>query len=271
MKSVLAALLAAMLIGAPIVVYTQDATPQPQRILFVGNSITRSYPLESHTGWWGMAATQPDHDYVHRVQLTLAATTGVAPEIYVVGCTIPWCDLDLLADALLAFQPGVIVVQIGDNGGKVTEEEYIARMQGILDTAAPTRTILTGVWYHKHLEERNEAIAAQNGIEFVPVFDLNRGGNYQFPSCAPADAICTHPGDAGHAAIAQRIAGVLAPPTPTPTPTATQTATPTATATPTPTMTATSTPTVTPGATPLPRQKNGTPVSERLFMPKLSR
>ena len=53
---------------------TASAQAQPQRILFVGNSLTSHGPkadIDWH-GNWGMAATSLDKDYVHVVTKALA-------------------------------------------------------------------------------------------------------------------------------------------------------------------------------------------------------
>ena len=60
------------------------------RILFLGNSITRHGPKEA-IGWngnWGMAASSLDKDYVHILLRSLAEITGSTPEFMTEGITI---------------------------------------------------------------------------------------------------------------------------------------------------------------------------------------
>src|SRR3989442_6785350 len=56
-----------------------------ERILFLGNSITRHGPLAS-IGWtnnWGMAASALEKDYVHVLANSFAELTGKKPAVLV--------------------------------------------------------------------------------------------------------------------------------------------------------------------------------------------
>ena len=65
------------------------------RIIFAGNSLTYGRIHAEWPGGWGMAATEPDKDYVHRTQLHITAATGQIPEIEV-------ASLDLNRDEYFA-------------------------------------------------------------------------------------------------------------------------------------------------------------------------
>ena len=195
-----------------IVLTICDAAPAtaapaaPSRILFLGNSITRHGPLDTHRGLWGMAATEPDLDYVHRLQLRLAANTGIVPEIRIAACNINWCLPEYLEPIMQDFAPDLVIVQTGDNSTGLDQVGYMDRLQSILDTMPGDATVIvTGVWYSQQRESWNETLAVRNGMDFAPIFDLNVADNRQYLNCAPDDAICSHPGDRGHAAIADRI------------------------------------------------------------------
>jgi hypothetical protein len=156
-----------------------------------------------------MAATEQDLDYVHRVQSGLAATTGVIPMIQIVACDLQSCPTEPIQAAIQEFGPDLVVVQLGDSAAHYEQSEYTERLQSVLDIVmgGGRRIILTGVWYWPHLEAWHASVAAQNGISFVPIFDLNYPPNHQHLTCAQDDLIRTHPGDRGHAAIANRILG----------------------------------------------------------------
>lgn len=57
------------------------------RITFIGNSITQAgnMPAYGWYGYWGVAASQADRDYAHRVQLGITAQQGTIAEIQIVN------------------------------------------------------------------------------------------------------------------------------------------------------------------------------------------
>ena len=84
MTSRLLTLALALLVVLPSL-KAEDA--KPQRILFVGNSITLHNPSPKigWTGKWGMAASAESKDYVHLVVQALEKKSGHKPEFRVVN------------------------------------------------------------------------------------------------------------------------------------------------------------------------------------------
>ena len=184
------------------------------RILFAGNSLTYGRIHAEWPGGWGMAATEPDKDYVHRTQLLITAATGHIPEIEV-------ASLDLNRDEYFSeaqrtaeeFGADIAVIQMGDQAWALQEDDYKARLRMIAGWFAPARLIITGSWYQTHCERWNREVAAELGATFVPLHDLYEPANWQRPDCEVPGGVCGHPGDRGMALIGERVAAaILAPP-----------------------------------------------------------
>lgn len=183
----------------------------PQRILFVGNSITFHPPTGIHTGMWGMAASQADRDFVHRTQLQLAAASGTVPEIAIARYDVGWDDAAVY-DTAKAFQPDTVVVQVGDNAGTVPHDKYVDTLTALLRNVGDgRRVVLTGVWYSAERERWNGEVAQALGLTFVPIQDVQDAATIARFDCWSTDPICSHPGDAGMQEIAQRITTALQP------------------------------------------------------------
>lgn len=191
----------------------QDAPPVPHSIVFVGNSLTYGRIHATWQGGWGMAATQPDRDYVHRTQLLIAARTGVIPEIAVASLDLIYPQHFAAAQELgRTFPADVLVVELGDAAQQMSEGEYKATLRTVIGWYTYKRLVITGVWYIARLEQWNRELAVEYGAEFVPLHDLYLAENWQRADCAAPGTVCDHPGDAGMAAIAARVtAAILGP------------------------------------------------------------
>lgn len=192
------------------------------RILFLGNSLTIHEPLPDE-GWnyhHGFAASAPDRDYPHRLQLGIAARQGSIPEIGIILMDIP-PELypDDIAQQIAAFDPDLIIVQMGDDvlpGQLVNYGVYQAEYQELAEAARATnaRVIAVGMWYPTGAEDIREIdlrrAVDEAGIVFVPIGDLKSPETTAEldPWCTNHN-ICWHPGDRGHAAIAQRILAAI--------------------------------------------------------------
>jgi hypothetical protein len=197
-----------------ILIVTQQAsnpiTIDTSRILFVGNSIALHPPLSIHEGTWGMAASAADKDYVHRVQLMLAARTGKIPEIAIERFDVGWDSAAVFA-AVDRLDPTVIIVQVGDNAGELARDEYVATLTDFLRAVqADERTVLlTGVWYSAEREGWSAEAGAEVGVPFVPIQGVQSAVTVAQADCWATDPVCSHPGDAGMQEIASRIMAAL--------------------------------------------------------------
>lgn len=186
-----------------------------RRVMFIGNSLTIHQPSAAldWTPTWGMAATQPDRDYVHRVQLGIAARQGSIPEIAVIGADIPRPDANL-EQKIRAFDPDLIIIQMGNNAATSTPLADWRPIYQQIASATSGQIIVVGLWATTP-DDIRELYAMQMATEiaagFVPIWDIYSGA-----TTGGADGIYTdpgvlwHPGDLGMQLIAERIMAAMA-------------------------------------------------------------
>lgn len=188
-----------------------DGATHYRQVVFIGNSLTLHSPNPSigWTGFWGMAASQPDKDYVHRVQLGMAAKQGDVPEIKIISDDVPFPATDVYTQTV-KFNSDLIIVEMGDNAANdATQADYNAAYAPILQAAQDTdaRIILLGTWGGAPTrEEPITKIADAHNVEYVKLADLHTAENEASAEHLCSNApVCWHPGDVGMQAIANRI------------------------------------------------------------------
>ena len=200
--------------------------PPPLRIAFFGNSITAHEPNITEQQWpWfhGMAATQPDLDYVHRVQLGMAARLSVVPEIEIVSADINRMTppLDLVSGETLdgdrmvwEFAPDIVVIAMGDNASLDTpQSEWLRIYQQIVEwTPSATKRIAVGLWQNPPDSREQMVIEAAEatGMVYVAIHDLHvEGVTDGTPHGYLHGGVRWHPGNEGMRLIAERILAAI--------------------------------------------------------------
>lgn len=191
------------------------SSPKIERITFVGNSLTQAGPMPTYgwQGFWGVAASQADKDYVHRVQLGITAHQGAIAEIQLIHSDLPYIDTQTYTE-VVTFAPDLIVVEMGDNAAWETSQSEFDSAYSTIRRAAPqARIIATGLW-HGYTDDIREAriqvAALSNGMEFVAIADLDTDANQVHSENRCSNyAVCWHPGDKGMQAIADRLLAVI--------------------------------------------------------------
>ena len=196
------------------------------KIAHLGNSICK-HPITSFWwGFWGMAATVRENDYVHRFlakyQTINASATTEALNIAdweVNHTTYNRTNIDSTING-----SDLIVVRIGEN---VTySANFKAEFKNLINyiiSKEPQATILIGgtFWYSAEKDTDMKAVADELGITFVSMQGLdtpsNRatlstqvyGDDNQWHTISDggsiAQGVADHPSDAGMEAIAQRL------------------------------------------------------------------
>ena len=199
-----------------------SAQTQPQKILFVGNSITSHGPkadIDWH-GNWGMAATSPDKDYVHLVTKALASKQGATLTIMVKNVAdfernhVGYDIAGKFADAA-AFKADLIVLCIGENVPALKTPEaqtkYQERVTELLKTlkSSPKATVIvrSSFWANAAKDSAMRQACEAVGGTFVDISALAKDERNYARSERPYKhaGVANHPGDRGMAAIAEEI------------------------------------------------------------------
>jgi alpha-galactosidase len=201
---------------------TASAQAKPQKILFVGNSLTSHGPkadIDWH-GNWGMAATSEDKDYVHLVTKALAAKQGTAPEIMVKNVAdfernhVGYDIAGKFADAA-GFKADLVILCIGENVAALKTAEAQAKYQeqvtALLKTlkSNPQTQIIvrSSFWANPAKDTAMRQACEAVGGTFVDISALSKDEKNYARSERPYKhaGVANHPGDRGMAAIAEEI------------------------------------------------------------------
>ena len=205
---------------------TASAQAQPQRILFVGNSLTSHGPkadIDWH-GNWGMAATSLDKDYVHVVTKALATKQGTTPVIMIKNVAdferahVGYDIAGKFADAA-AFKADLIILCIGENVAALKTPEAQAKYQeqvtALLKTlrSNPKAQIIvrSSFWANPAKDNAMRQACEAVGGTFVDISALSKDEKNYARSERPYKhaGVANHPGDRGMAAIAEEIVKVV--------------------------------------------------------------
>lgn len=200
--------------------------PEPSsgyRVLFVGNSITL-HGYRPQIGWLrgdcGMAASDPEHDYVHLVLKGLSSAGRPA-----VGCIAQIGDweLNFWDDAVLPdvyqaaadWRPELVIARLGENvrGDAMAQypllPHFVTMVRFFAGTSA--KVLVTDTFWPNPEKERILAeAAAELGAPLVKLADLGTRDEMKAIGLFKHSGVAGHPGNAGMAAIAERILEKLA-------------------------------------------------------------
>ena len=201
---------------------TASAQTKPQRILFVGNSLTSHGPkadIDWH-GNWGMAATSADKDYVHLVTRALAVKQGATPTIMIKNVAdfernhVGYDIAGKFADAA-GFKADLVILCIGENVAALKTPEAQAKYQeqvtALLKTlnSNPKAQVIvrSSFWANEAKDTAMRKACEAVGGTFVDISALSKDEKNYARSERPYKhaGVAHHPGDQGMAAIAEEI------------------------------------------------------------------
>ena len=213
-----------------------DTVPAPEtktvktdKIVFLGNSITRHAPSEEigWTGNWGMAASAEEKDYVHLVvqAVTESAGNGIpAPAFKVLNIAdferqyATYAVEEHLRE-LIDFKPDLLILAIGENVPDLTTPEAETQFYESVDRLLkafqrdgnPAIIVRSGFWPSSNKDACLKRAAAGVGATFVDISALAKDeANYARSERQIAHAgVGGHPGDRGMKAIADAIVGAI--------------------------------------------------------------
>ena len=200
----------------------------PDRILFLGNSLTRHGPLAA-IGWTnncGMAASAPEKDYVHLLLRRFAAANGGREPVAMIENIADFerqhgvMDVGTTFKKFAEFKPDIVILQIGENVPALATPEARAKFQKAV--AALLVVLKPGAWdYNPRLlvcstfmtdKTKDEILrqvckdAGAAGV-FVDLSALGQDESNRARAERKIDhgGVGGHPGDKGMAAIADAI------------------------------------------------------------------
>jgi alpha-galactosidase len=201
----------------------QDAAAKrPQKVLILGNSITRHGPKPDigWTGNWGMAASTGDKDFVHLIEKGLATRAGSKPTVLAVNIAefernYATYDIDTKLKEATDFGADLIVLAIGENVPALTSEESrtqfkssVQKLLARLKAGRGARVIVrSSFWANASKDEILKQACQEAGGVFVDISALGKDESNYARSERPFkhEGVARHPGDKGMQAIAESI------------------------------------------------------------------
>lgn len=192
------------------------------KLLFLGNSITLHGPAPKigWTGNWGMAASDAEHDYVHRVTLAVGKATGKRPETKVANIADferGYADYES-AKALkaeLAFAPEIVVVAVGENVSALKDDaakkqfaEAFSRLLETLKAQGNPAIFVRGSFWPDPAKDRiMKKGCEQIGGVWIDISHLSKDESNFARAERKFDhaGVAAHPGDKGMERIAAAI------------------------------------------------------------------
>ncbi len=187
------------------------------RVLFIGNSITWHSP-KADIGWhgdWGMAASAPELDYVHRLVFMMKNAVGEVD--YCIAQLAEWERgyengreiLETNYTAARDFGADIVVVRIGENmpkGSAPSCKPQFADMIRYFVTKESTHVVVTdSFWKNDPRDGMIREIAEENGYTFCRIGDLERDPKTMAIGQFEHRGVSVHPSDYGMEMIAKRI------------------------------------------------------------------
>ncbi len=187
-----------------------------QRVLIVGNSLTRHGPSTEALGWpydWGMAATALESDYAHQLFQRICAAhqaDAAKPELKIDSMLAFAIET---RQSFLDYKPDFVVLQMGDNlrGPQANEKDFVQPYVTLIEAlkkANPDVIVVTvGLWSNDGRNDLVKKVAKETGAIFVTLNALSADpANYaKAEGHFTHDGVNWHPGNRGMAKIAEQI------------------------------------------------------------------
>ena len=186
------------------------------KILVVGNSITRHGP-NKEIGWerdWGMAASEPEKDYVH---LLYAMLTETGKDIFMrISQCADW-EVNFRKENSLdkyqedrEFQADIVVFRLGENVAEADRPYFKEPLKQFIEYICPTGKVVytTCFWENPIIDQAIQAVALERGEICINGCFSKEEKNMALGQFAHG-GVAMHPSDAGMEEIAKAIFMVL--------------------------------------------------------------
>ena len=186
------------------------------KILVVGNSITRHGPL-AEIGWnndWGMAASAPEKDYVHRLYSKLVDN---GQDVYMRIRQCAFWEVNFLKEDILSyymeervFDADIVIVRLGENVPEVNRVHFQAALKKFIEHICPTgKAIYVTCFWPEKVVDGGFANLAKERAEICLDGFLSKDESNMAIGLFEHAGVAGHPSDKGMEAIADLIFSAL--------------------------------------------------------------
>ena len=185
-----------------------------KKILVLGNSITRHGPLKV-IGWerdWGMAASAPEKDYVHRLYAMLTESGQDVGMFIRQGA---FWERNFLDESVLSkylpdrdFGADIIIFRLGENVPQENAKHFKEALEKYIAFLAKKDCKIiftTCFWHNDAIDDGIRKVADELGATSVELGDLGERPEMKALGLFWHDGVANHPGDKGMENIAKRI------------------------------------------------------------------
>jgi alpha-galactosidase len=182
---------------------TTPDLPAPQRVLFIGNSIT-AHPPDPSIGWnasWGMAASDSNADFVHRFVARIPGAQFGALNMSPLEQSQSF-DPAAIDSAISSVVPDLVVVELGDNAGnaagfQLSYQRLLARVP------ASTRVMCLSTWWNNtRVNGQIRAACESRAGTYVDLGNLSSRADNEAGHQYSDPGMGAHPSNRGMQAIA---------------------------------------------------------------------
>ena len=202
----------------------QEVEDADYSILFVGNSITMHPACDYWWGYWGMAASKPEYDYVHRVVAELNNTDKTVDYDVISFSLWERDNTRQIAisklDKVLVKDYDLVIVQVGDNVHHVAhyKSDYETLVGYFKDKYPESKMLLIGdFWSRPGHDAIKKTVAAEQNCPYIDLSDIRDKAKYRSYLGAEVygedgnihkvdfPPVTAHPNDLAYEVITERI------------------------------------------------------------------
>lgn len=192
-----------------------------KKVLILGNSITY-HGEKADIGWhgnWGMAASNPENDYVH---LLYKKSKELCPKVQfcvvqISSLEADFCNIELMKEyeIIKNYAPDIVVLRFGENikSGKYDltklNQSYDYFVKNYLVSSKAYLIFTTCFWENGFVDEMIRKYCGIFGGELIELGDLGEDDSMKAIGKFEHSGVQNHPGDLGMKNIADRIYGVM--------------------------------------------------------------
>lgn len=205
----------------------------PTKTLLMGNSLALGLDTDnSRGGAFGMCATGSRKDYIHFVEQAILDHNSAAKFNKLHDAAFEQAETDADAQKYIDDNAGsftndldLVTIQLGDNVNNAARVKTFRNnlpklINKIKQNSPRAQIVLIGVWFDNYgVSDIIKQVAADQNCDYVSIDSLNTTANQATvgdtitfndgSTMETPEKYATHPGDAGHKAIADRINDLL--------------------------------------------------------------